>query len=150
MAELAVGEVARGGAEGVGVGVGRHQRHVGERGHVPEASLVEVREVHQDAEAVALAHQVPARARETGAGVGRGPKAEGDAVSVGVRAAPHEAERTQPHPVEILERARVGAEVLRPLEVQDRGKHAVAQAPGELPDSTRHLQPPFGFDLEPK
>ena len=34
--------------------------------------------------------------------------------------------------------------------MQDRGQHTAAQAPGELPDGTHHLQPPFGFDLEPK
>ena len=72
------------------------------------------------------------------------------AVRTGVRAAPQEAERTEPHLVEILERARVGAEVLRPLAVQDRGQHAVAQASGEFPGVTHHLQPPFGFDFEPK
>src|SRR3712207_8645853 len=50
------------------------------------------------------------------------------AVGVGVRPAPHEAERTQAPPVEVLERAQVRAEVLGALEVQDRRQDAAGEA----------------------
>ena len=55
--QLPVGQVARRGAERMGVGMGRHQRRVAERGHVVEALLVQVVRSIMIPQAVARAHQ---------------------------------------------------------------------------------------------
>ena len=118
--ELGVGQVARGGRQRVGVGVGGDERLVRQRGDVAEAGGVEVREVEEDAEAVAGAHQLLAGGGQARALVGVAGEAEGDADAEGVRPRPHRAERAQAGGVEHLEPAEVGADRLGPLDVEDR------------------------------
>ena len=74
--ELALGEIAGGGADGVDIGVGRDQRCVRDGRDVPEASFVEMGQVDHDAQPVALAHQRFAEIGQSGAGVGRAPGTE--------------------------------------------------------------------------
>jgi hypothetical protein len=112
----------------VDVRVGRDERCLRYPRRIPEAALVQVREVEQDARPVALADQLLPRVREAGTCVRRRREPEGDTVSVGVGSAPHEAERTEAHLVEVLQSAWVRAEVLGAFEVEDRRKHAFAQA----------------------
>ena len=62
--ELGVGQVARGRAQRVGVRVGGDQRRPADRRHVGEAGGVEVREIDEDPQPVAGAHQLLAGRRE--------------------------------------------------------------------------------------
>src|SRR5918997_1462020 len=94
--QLPVGKVACRRAEGVRVGVCRHQRRLRRARYIPEPALVQVGEVYQDSQPVALAHQLSTGVRQAGARVGQGRKPEGDAAGVVVGPAPHEAERAQP------------------------------------------------------
>jgi hypothetical protein len=93
--ELPVGEAACYGAEGVRVGVGCDERRLRERRHVTQATLVEVREVDEDSQPVALSHELSPRAPQVRTSVRGGREQEGDPVGVDVRAALHEAERTE-------------------------------------------------------
>lgn len=52
--------------------------------------------------------------------------------------------------MEFFERGRVGAEVLRPLEVQDGGEHALSQAGFYLPRGAHHPEAPPGARFEPE
>ena len=72
--ELLVRQVARGRAEGVGVRVGGDERRAREAGDVPEAALVQVREVDEQAELVARAARA---ARRRASGRGRCPERTG-------------------------------------------------------------------------
>jgi len=64
-----------------------HERRRREPGHVEEAALVQVRQVHEDPQAVARGTRAR-RPRSGRARVGRGAEGEGDAVAEGVGAAP--------------------------------------------------------------
>jgi hypothetical protein len=97
--ELPVGEAACYGAEGVRVGVGCDERRLRERRHVTQAALVEVREVDEDSQPVALSHELShelsPRAPQVRTSVKGGREQKGDPVGVDVRATLHEAERTE-------------------------------------------------------
>jgi hypothetical protein len=69
--ELTVGEVARARHQRVRARVGHDERPLGDRRDVPEAALVEVREVDEDPELLAGAHQRDAGVAQPRAGVGR-------------------------------------------------------------------------------
>src|SRR4051794_40403073 len=126
--ELAVGEVARRRAECVSVGMARHERRIRDPGYVPEAPLVEMREVNQNTEPVTLSDELSSRTGQARAGIGRSRKPEGDAMRVSVGAAPHEAERAESRLIERFKRSGVRAKVLGSLEVQHRSQHAITQA----------------------
>ena len=104
----------------MGARVRDDERRVGERGHVPEAALVQVGEVEHDPEPVAGPDELPARRGEPRARVGRGGDAERDALAERVRAAPDEPERAKTALVERLEPAEVRVERLGALEMEDR------------------------------
>ncbi len=118
--ELAVGEVSRGGTERIRVRVGRDERRLGELGDVPEAGLVQMREVDEDPEQVAGVDEVAARVGQPGAGVGRGGEAERDALGEGIRSRPDDAERAEAAAVPVVEIGEIGRDRLRALEVDDR------------------------------
>jgi hypothetical protein len=73
-------------------------------------------------------------------------------VSIVVGPAPHEPQRAQTYLIEFFERARIGAQVLGALEVQDCRHDPFAQTPLELigcpydPQSVSGLQPEQAFD----
>ena len=71
LCELPVGQVPRRAAERVCVGVRRDERRVRQGLDVPEARLVQVRQVDKDAEPVAGAHELAARVGQPASGVGR-------------------------------------------------------------------------------
>ena len=87
---------------------------------VPEPALVEVGEVDEDPERVALAHERAAGVREPRTAVRRGGRRERHAVPERVRPAPGEAERAQPERVQRGERLEVRVDRLRALDVHDR------------------------------
>ncbi len=62
--ELVVREVARVAAYGTAVGVARHEGAARVREQVPEAGVVEVRDVRHDAELLHAAHRLDAKGRE--------------------------------------------------------------------------------------
>ena len=130
--------------------MGRDQRRLRQPGDVPKALLVEVREVDQDAELVAGAHQRPAEIGEAGAGIGRARELERHAVAEGVGPAPHQAERAQAGLIEDLERVEPGIDRLGALDVKDRGEHAALEAIPQLGDRAHHLEPPAGGALVAK
>ena len=114
--ELGVGEVARGGADRVGARVAGDQRPGLELGDVPEAGLVQVAEVDEDAELGAGTDQRPAGVGQPRADVGRGGEGELDAGREGVGTAPDRAEAAQPGGVPVLERLEAGVDRLGALE----------------------------------
>ena len=67
---------------------------------------------------------------------------------VDVCSAPNEAKRAEPRLVEVFEGTRRGAEVLRPLEVEDRRQHALAQALLELACRSHDPHPSLGLSLQ--
>ena len=87
---------------------------------VPEPALIEVGEVDQDPERVALAHQRAAGVGEPRAGVRRGGRRERHAVPERVRPAPREAERAQPERVQRGQALELRVDRLRALDVHDR------------------------------
>src|SRR5437868_14303854 len=91
---------------------------------VPEASLVEMREVDQDPEAVALGYEAAVGRRQPLADVGRRGEAEGDALCECVRPAPDKADRAQPALVALREVPELRLDRLGPLEGQDRRSRA--------------------------
>jgi hypothetical protein len=115
--------------------------------------LVQVREVDQDPEPVALGHETAAGPRQSVADVGRGGKVEGHALCERVRPAPDEADGAQPALVELREVPEVRLDRLGPLEMADRSERAAVQrrldiggracqahlaAPGELVEQVDH------------
>ena len=94
--QLPVGEIARMRAQGVGVGMRGDKGRVAQFGHVPEAALIEMREVDQDFQPVAGADQFLAEIGQARPGVGRRRTAERHAVPERVGPAPHRTERAQP------------------------------------------------------
>ncbi len=118
--ELLVGQVARRGAQRVRVRVRGDDRRVRGAHDVPEPGLVQMRDVDQDAEAVARADEAEPRRGQSRAGVGRGGKPERDALGEGVRPRPDDADRPEPPVVPALEVGEVRGERLGALEVHDR------------------------------
>ena len=98
-----------------------------DRGHVPEAALVEVREVDEDAELLARAH-------ERAAGVGQAALG-GHAVGERVRPAPRRADRAQPERVQRGQQLEAGVDRLGALDVHD-GEDGAAEL--EVAGRARH------------
>ena len=113
--QLTVGQIPRGGRERVRVGVARDQRRGAQLRDVPEAFFVHVRQVHQDAELVAGAHQRLAGVRQSGPGVGRMGKQKWDAFAEIVGPTPHRTERPQAGGVEDFQHVQLGVDRLRRL-----------------------------------
>ena len=124
--ELAVGEIARMRRQRMGVRMRRDERRVGELRHVPEAGLVEVRQVDQDAARVAVGDERAPGIGQPRPGVGRRREAERNAAGKGVRPAPDEPERTQAGLVEDVEEVEIGVDRVRALDVQHAREHAAA------------------------
>ena len=103
--ELPVGQVARVRAERVRIRMRGDERRVGQRGDVPKALLVQMREVDQDPELVAGLDQRLALIGQARAGIRRAREAERNAVAENVRPAPDRAERAQARLVEHFEHA---------------------------------------------
>jgi hypothetical protein len=113
--------------------VGRHERCFGELCYVPESSFIQVREVDQGPKPVALLpDELLPCTTQARTCVRRGRKPERDAVGVDVGPAPHESQRPEARLVKFFERARVRAQVLGALEVQDGSHDPFAQALFEL------------------
>src|SRR5437660_4201278 len=127
LVELRVGEVARVRRERVGVRMAGDERRRRKSGNVPEAALVQVSEIDQDAEAVALRHERAAGFCQSAAGVGRRRERERDTFGERVRSAPDQAERAQPPLVEVLEILEIRLDRLGTFEVQNRRERAVVQ-----------------------
>ena len=98
------------------------ERLVGDAGDVPDAGLGDVRDVNDDAEAVALPHQAETGLGEAGTGVGARGKGEGHAVAEGVGPAPNRAKRAQAGGVKHRQGVEVGVECLAALHVEDGGE----------------------------
>ena len=130
--ELPVRKVARRGTEGVGVRVGRHERRFGELRYFPEPLFVDVGEVDQDAQPVALPDEFPTGIGQSWSRIRRGGKPEWHPFGVGVGPAPHDPERAQSRLVVAFEGAGIRAQVLGTLEVQDGCDDVFAQALFEL------------------
>jgi hypothetical protein len=101
------------------------ERRIRDPRHVLEPGAVQVREVDEDSEAVARAHERLPVVGQAGTRVGRGGVHEGHARRIAVRAAPREAERAQAAFVPRRELV-LPADRLRALEVQHR-EDAVVQ-----------------------
>src|SRR5262245_14686219 len=69
--ELLISEVAGVRAQGMGVGMRRHQRRVAERSDIPEPALIEMRKVDQDPEPVAGTNEFLAQVGQAGASIRR-------------------------------------------------------------------------------
>src|SRR5207244_7593223 len=95
-------------------------------------SLVEVREVAQDAQAVAGTNALPARGGQPRPRVRRAREAEWHPLRERVGAAPDQAERTQPGPVEDLQGVELGVDGLGTLEVEDGRNGAAGQTGPQL------------------
>ena len=143
--ELIVRQVARRGAQGVRVRVRRDERRKRERRDVPEPRLVQMREVDEDAEAVAGVHELPPRVCEPGPRIRRRGELERHTLGECVRPRPDEADRAHAALVPALEIGEIGGEWVGAFEVHDRGdpsRNEVAHAP-------RQRQPePFEDDGE--
>jgi hypothetical protein len=125
-AQLVVGEVARRRAEHVRAGVRGDERRSARRRHVPEPARVEVREVDQDSQLGARAHERPPRVGQPRPLVRRAGEPERHAGRVRVRPAPHQTERAHPGGVQHLELVERRPDRLGPFDVQDRGEPACA------------------------
>ncbi len=146
--ELAVGEVARMRADRVHVRMGRDERRVGEPGDVPEALLVQMREVDHHAEPVAGLDEGAAVIGQARPGVGARRIAERDAVAEHVRAAPDRADRAQARLVEHVEQAQVRIDRLGALDMHDRGEGAALVALADLRRAAHHLDLAAGGALD--
>ncbi len=120
--ELPVGEVAGGGADRVGVGMAGDERCRRELGHVPEAPLVQVRQIDHDAQRVAATDERLAGFREPRADVGRAGIPEGHPMRESVRAAPDGTDRAQARGMKDLERIEARVDGLGPLDVEHDGQ----------------------------
>src|SRR6266850_1080947 len=98
-----------------------------ELGDVPEAAFVQVCEIDEDAELVALGNKAAADFRQSTADIGRGREPERDTFGESVGSAPHEAERAQPSLVEALEILEARFDRLSTFEVQNRRERAAVQ-----------------------
>ena len=127
--KLPVGEVALVRRERRGARMRHDQRALGDRGHVPEAALVQMREVDEDA-------QLLARAHERAPGVGQAALG-GHAVGKRVRPAPRRADRPQPERVQRRQQLEAGVDRLGALDVHD-GDDFLAEL--EVAGRARHAQ----------
>src|SRR5215813_9457545 len=80
-----------------------HERSATDFGDVPETSLVEVREVNQNAHPVARLDQLPACRRQPRTCIRRGWESERDAFRECIGTAPHQTQGAQTRPVEDLQ-----------------------------------------------
>jgi hypothetical protein len=120
--------------------VRRHERRRAQLGDVPEAALVQVREIDEDPHAVARPHELAARGRQARTGVRRAGEPERYTLGEGVGTAPDEAEGAQARTIEHLEGVELGIDRVRALEVEDRGHRPAVEAGPELVDVTDHLE----------
>ena len=139
--ELRIGEVAGRGHERVRARVGDHERLGGDLRDVPEPALVEVGEVDEDPERVALAHERAAGVGEPRADVRRGGRRERHAVPERVRPAPRDAERAQPERVQRGQALELRVDRLRALDVHDRPDRPAARGRGRRPSRTTRTAP---------
>ena len=126
------------------------QRRVREPGDVPEALLVEVREVEHDSQAVAGLHQGPPGIGEPGPRVGTGGKAEGNAVPEDRRPAPDRSERAQAALVQDIQHVVIRVDRLRPLEVEHGGERLSLHRASDLAGAAADLHLPLGGALDAK
>ena len=106
-------------------GVGGDQRSGGGVGDVPEAALVEVGEVDEDAKAVAGADEIEASRGEAGAGVWRTWEGERDTMAEDVGSAPDGAEAAEAFGVNGIEFGKVRAYGLSAFHVEEDGEGSV-------------------------
>ena len=123
-AKLAVGQVAAGGADGMGVGMGGDEGRVGKLCHVPKAGFVQMAKVKHHAQGVAFPHEVTAKGCQPRPGIAGGRKAERNPVAKDGRAAPHRADGPQAHRVKEVQRVKVRADGFGPFKVDHPRHHA--------------------------
>ena len=136
------------GLKRVGVGMRGDQRRVAQLGDVPEAALVEMRQVDQDFQPVAGADQLLAEIGQAGPDVGRRRTAERHAVPEHVRPAPHRAERAQPGLMQHVERLELRVDRLGAFDMQHRGQRAGVDAMADVVDGAADADPSVRLALD--
>ena len=106
-------------ANGVGVGMGCHQRCRRKSGNVAEAGLIHMRQVDQDAKLVAAFHKPLAGLCQAGADIWAGRIAEGHAMAEDGAAAPDRTNGAQPQIMQPVQHDEVRIDGLRAFEMHD-------------------------------
>ena len=122
---------------------------VGERGDVPEATFVDVRHIHHDAQSITGAHQLFTEVRQAGSSVGRVREQIRHPFAEIVGAAPHRPERTEAGLIEDLQRVKVRVDGLSAFEMDDRRQRSSAQARFELSHVAHHPNLSSRLPLQP-
>ena len=108
------------------------ERRIRDLGHIPEALLVEMREIDHDLAPVAGADQVTPEIGQPGTGVRTGRVAEGDAVAEDVRAAPDRPNRSKSATIQHIEHEKVRVDTFRAFDVQDGREGSVLDAGADV------------------
>ena len=133
---------------GDGVSVGSDDGCVGECGDVPEATFVDVRHIHHDAQSIAGAHQLFTEVRQAGSSVGRVREQIRHPFAEIVGAAPHRSKRPKARLIEHLQRVKVRVDGLGALEMDDRRQRARTQTCFDLSHVAHHPHPSGRVSLQ--
>ena len=117
-------------------------------GGIPESPLIDVGEIHEHAEPVALPYQLDAGVGQTRSGIRGAGALERHAVGVDIGSAPDDPQRAEADFEEPLQRTEVWRDCLGTLEVEDHRQDIVGQAPLDLGDGTDHVHRSVGLLLD--
>ena len=148
--QLAIGQVARGWRDGMGVGMGGNKRAVRQPGHIVKALFVDVAEVDHDPQRVALADQPLAGRGQPLAGVGAGGEGKRHAVAEDRRPRPDRTDRAQTHGMEGVQRVEILADGLGPFHVQDARYDPACEAVADLGDGPDEAELPARGTFHPQ
>ncbi|QTK82616.1 Hypothetical protein AT6N2_L1925 [Agrobacterium tumefaciens] len=119
---LLVGEITGDRSERMRIGMAGDQRLVSGLCHIPEAFFGNMREVDENAEAIAFLHQRKTGIGKTGRGVGRHGIGKRNAMAENIVPAPHRAERAQAGGIKHFQRVEIGADRLAAFHMQHSGE----------------------------
>ena len=137
-------------ADRVRVGMRGDQRRIADRGDVPEAAFVQMRQIDQNPQPVAGADQRLAELGQTGAGIGRRRTAERHAVAERIRPAPDRAERAQPRRIQHVQDLEIRVDGLGAFDMKHRRQHVIGEAAFDVADSAADAKAPLRLPLDPE